>query len=126
MKIAMWSIDQLREKDVPQACINGLWVPSRPENYKPRYCSLLERLRYAWQVVRGHAETFIWPEDNRSGGERATNSSSDAIFAELKERRYADAELAGVNTCVDESRLSTLLLKHRSIAADLQRKYCTH
>ena len=58
----MWKLEQLQDRTVPMVCINGKWVPVRPENFKPKYCSLLKRLRYAWQVVRGRAETFVWPE----------------------------------------------------------------
>jgi len=42
---------------------------------------------------------------------------------ELKERRDADAELGGTNSCVDDGRLAKLFLKHRKIAQDLQRKW---
>lgn len=58
----MWNLEQLQDRQVPQACINGKWVPARPENFKPKYCSLWKRLYYAWKVVRGRAETFVWPE----------------------------------------------------------------
>lgn len=58
----MWKLEQLREQEVPQTCIKGKWVPSRPENFKPKYCSIWKRLRYAWQVILGNAETFVWPE----------------------------------------------------------------
>ncbi len=60
---AMWKLAALREPDVPQTCINSMWVPVRPVNYQPRYCSILKRIRYAWQVILGNTETFIWPED---------------------------------------------------------------
>ena len=43
--------------------------------------------------------------------------------AELIERRYADAELAGTNSCIDDYRLALLFLKHRNIAKDLQRRW---
>lgn len=43
---------------------------------------------------------------------------------ELEERRYAAAELAGTNSCVDDERLARLFLKHREIAANLQHKWC--
>ena len=59
----MWKLEHLLQscKEM-QAQINGKWVPARPENFKPLYLPLWERLRYAWQVVRGRAETFVWPE----------------------------------------------------------------
>jgi hypothetical protein len=59
---AMWTIDQLVDSNDMQVCINGKYVVSRPENYKPRMCSLLRRIGYAWQVIIGAAETFSWPE----------------------------------------------------------------
>ena len=61
-KKAMWTLSQMEVFNQNQACINGKYVPARPENYKPRCCSLLKRIGYAWQVVIGRAETFIWPE----------------------------------------------------------------
>jgi hypothetical protein len=51
-------------KDGPQACINGMWVPARPINYRHRY--LFERLREAWLVFTGKYDPFVWPEDERS------------------------------------------------------------
>lgn len=59
----MWKLEELLKsvKDL-RAGINGKWVPARPENFKPKYCSIWKRLRYAWQVVQGRAETFVWPE----------------------------------------------------------------
>ncbi|MCP3685364.1 MAG: hypothetical protein GY861_22160 [bacterium] len=41
----------------------------------------------------------------------------------LAERRFADAELAGTNSCVDDERRALLFLKHRKVASDLQRKW---
>jgi len=59
---AMWSLKQLQDRDIPMACINDKWVPARPENFKPNHCSWRRRLKYAWEVFRGRAETFVWPE----------------------------------------------------------------
>jgi hypothetical protein len=67
---AMWKLQDLQFAEVPskapgstvQVHINGNWVPARPENFKPKYCSLWKRLGYAWQVVIGRSETFVWPE----------------------------------------------------------------
>ena len=60
---AMWTLKQLLVSAVEhQTAINGKWVSARPENFKPRCCSVLQRLKYAWQVVIGKAETFIWSE----------------------------------------------------------------
>jgi len=60
---AMWKLEQLLQScKETQAQINGKWVPARPENFKPSYLPLRNRLRYAWQVVCGSAETFVWPE----------------------------------------------------------------
>ncbi|MCK5603390.1 hypothetical protein KAR91_16010 [Candidatus Pacearchaeota archaeon] len=58
----MWELKQLQDKDAAQVCINGKWVPARPENYKPKYLSLRERLRIAYNVFIGKAEAFTWPE----------------------------------------------------------------
>ena len=58
---AMWKLETLRDWDT-QAQIRDKWVPARPENYKPAYCPIGKRLLFAWQVIRGRAETFVWPE----------------------------------------------------------------
>ena len=59
----MWKLEKLLQScKETQACVNGKWVPARPLNFTRKYCSLLKRLRYAWQVVHGRAETFVWPE----------------------------------------------------------------
>ena len=40
-----------------QSEINGRWVPSRP------ICGpFVWRLRDAWEVLRGRADAFTWPE----------------------------------------------------------------
>jgi len=61
-KKAMWTLSQMESFNFTQICINGKYVPARPENYRPRMCSLLRRLYYAWYVITGTAETFSWPE----------------------------------------------------------------
>ena len=59
----MWELRLLLKScQETQAQINGKWVPARPENFKPSHLPLWKRLRYAWQVIRGSAETFVWPE----------------------------------------------------------------
>ena len=58
----MWKLEQLLNAKDMQALINGKYVPARPDNFKPYLCPLWERLHYAWQVVLGRAETFVWPE----------------------------------------------------------------
>lgn len=57
----MWTLEQLREKDIPMACIDNRWVPSRPENYKKKNMTLLQRFKNAYAVFTGRAEAFIWP-----------------------------------------------------------------
>lgn len=59
----MWTLEELLEcvKHV-KVLIDGKWVPGRPENYKKEYTSYRERLKYAWEVFRGRAEAFTWPE----------------------------------------------------------------
>lgn len=59
----MWTLKDLQDPDMPQAYINGKWVPSRPENYKPKYLSFIERIKIIWAIWTGKAEAFIWPED---------------------------------------------------------------
>lgn len=41
-----------------QAEINGRWVPARPLSGTFRF----EKLRAAWEVFRGRADAFRWPE----------------------------------------------------------------
>ena len=58
----MWTLEQLRERDIPQACINDKWVSARPLNYTREYMSFLLRLQDAWKVFVCRAEAFTWPE----------------------------------------------------------------
>jgi len=57
----MWTIEQLREKDIPLANFADYWVPARPENYKKQNMSIRRRLRHAYAVFSGKAEAFTWP-----------------------------------------------------------------
>lgn len=59
----MWTLKQLQNKEMPTVNLNGKWVPARPENYKKDLLSLKVRLKYAWEVFQGKAETFVWPEE---------------------------------------------------------------
>jgi hypothetical protein len=76
--------------------------------------------------VEMYGEEKVRQEKNNDAPITPANSSSDAIFAELEERRHAAAELAGTNSCVDDTRKALLFMKHRLAAQDLQRKYCAH
>lgn len=58
----MWRLEDLL-KWSNTANINERWVPARPLNFKPKYCSLWNRIKCAWQVVLGKTETFVWPEN---------------------------------------------------------------
>lgn len=60
--VAMWTLAQLNNSKNCTTEINGRRVPARPENYKPRMCPVWKRVWYAWQVIKGKAETFTWPE----------------------------------------------------------------
>ena len=61
--VRMWTLEQLRERlDVSQTCINGRWVPLRPENFKKYMMTFWERLYHAWEVFQCRAEAFKWPE----------------------------------------------------------------
>lgn len=57
----MWTLNQLRENEIPMALIYDTWVPARPENYKKKCMSLRRRLRHAWEVFMCRAEAFTWP-----------------------------------------------------------------
>ena len=58
----MWKLKKLIEhSNSCHAKINGKWVPARPINYK--YRSFRIKIREAWQVFSGKADTFVWPED---------------------------------------------------------------
>lgn len=41
--------------------INNKWVPSRPINYK--HIGFLRKLKISWEVFRGKADAFYWPEN---------------------------------------------------------------
>jgi hypothetical protein len=58
----MWTLKELQASDMPQANINGKWVPARPENYKKSCMTMRKRLQHAWAVFTCKAEAFIWPE----------------------------------------------------------------
>jgi hypothetical protein len=42
--------------------INGKWVPARPVNFTKQYTTGIQRLKWAWEVFRGRAEAFKWPD----------------------------------------------------------------
>lgn len=56
----VWNYEQIVDKNVPQKCINGKWVPVRPINYQ--YRSIKEKLKECFLVWTGKAEVFMWPE----------------------------------------------------------------
>ena len=59
----MWELERLiASAQGIKVNIKGKFVPSRPGNFKPKWCSIWKRICYAWQVVIGKAETFTWPE----------------------------------------------------------------
>lgn len=58
----MWKLSELLEA-LPQVNLNGKWVPSRPLNYTKKYCPLRKRIKFAFEVITGKAETFYWPEN---------------------------------------------------------------
>jgi hypothetical protein len=61
----MWELSKLiKMAQDNQAQIKGKWVPVRPENFKHKQCSIWRRLRYAWQVVIGKAETLLNNDTN--------------------------------------------------------------
>ena len=60
-RIVMHTLEQLLNNS-SFTFMNGKLVPCRPENFKPKYCSIFKRLWYAWYVVCGKAETFVWTE----------------------------------------------------------------
>lgn len=57
----MWTLEKLREKDIPMANIDGRWVPARPLNYQKKYMRICDRIRHAWAVFVCRAEAFTWP-----------------------------------------------------------------
>ena len=62
-EVKMWELQDLRDPDIDQACINGKWVPARPENYKRACMTFRHRLVNAWSVFMCKSEAFKWPED---------------------------------------------------------------
>jgi len=57
----MHKIDELlKDKEISQACIDGKWVVARPENFKKKYTTIRFRLREAWNVFTGKAETLYY------------------------------------------------------------------
>ena len=53
-------IDIFKHAESNKAFINGAWCPARPINWTCR--TLRERIRQAWDVFIGKADSFIWPQ----------------------------------------------------------------
>jgi hypothetical protein len=55
----IYTLDYLRSDDIKlnAACIDDKWVPARPITGTFRW----EKLRAAWEVLRGRADAFTWP-----------------------------------------------------------------
>lgn len=59
----MWTLQGLFEHcNSTQAEIDGKWVPARPLPGYGLY-GLKTRVREALAVLRGKADTFVWPEN---------------------------------------------------------------
>ena len=43
-----------------QACIDGKWVAARPLNFTRSFTSLRFRIKEAWNVITGKAETLYY------------------------------------------------------------------
>ena len=56
----MYTLHELQNTDV-DACINSKWVPARPLPFYG-WAGLKWRIRDAWEVFRGRADAFKWPE----------------------------------------------------------------
>lgn len=56
----MWKLKTLIEwSKSNQTEIKGKWVPARPY----RVYNIFHRIYYAWLVIIGKADTFVWPEE---------------------------------------------------------------
>jgi hypothetical protein len=54
----IWTLEHLvKDAQQSQSQINGRWVPARP--YPAPF---VWRLKAAWEVLRGRADAFTWPE----------------------------------------------------------------
>ena len=53
--------DLLHRLPTSQYEINGKWVPARPMPWQG-WQNIIYRLRAAWEVFRGRADAFTWPE----------------------------------------------------------------
>jgi len=55
----MWRLrDLINHCNTVATCIDGKYVPARPL-YGDFF---LQRLKWAWEVFRGRADAFVWPE----------------------------------------------------------------
>lgn len=60
----MWELEELvKYSKENHTNINGKWVATRPLNFTKDYTSLFQRLRWAWEVLQGKSETFVWSEN---------------------------------------------------------------
>ncbi len=54
----MWTIEEIiKHSNSVHALINDRWVPARP-----LLGPWITQLRDAWEVLRGRADAFKWPE----------------------------------------------------------------
>ena len=58
----MYTLERLFKSAQTEATeINGRWVPARPLAWGGLY-GLWLNLKDAWEVIRGRADAFTWPE----------------------------------------------------------------
>lgn len=57
----MLDLIEIQGFDDTKSCIDGKYVPARPENFKNRSLTLSIRAKRAWLVFTGKADCFMWP-----------------------------------------------------------------
>jgi hypothetical protein len=85
-----------------------------------------ERLLRLPELLLSYAKTAeynIWIDCDLAPTLLRASKALSSLLQEVEERRHADAEFAGTNSCVDDERRALLYLKHRNIARQLQEKW---
>ena len=59
----MYRLRELMRWDVARELRPGVWVPARPLDGP-----FIWRVRAAWEVLRGRADAFTWPEQEETRG----------------------------------------------------------
>ncbi len=55
----IWTMEELRDDNVPKTFLEDKWVPARSLNYK--YRSFWDKIKECYLLWTGKTESFRWP-----------------------------------------------------------------